>query len=68
MEVELVYSNKGHTLQGPLLLKPKIFKDQRGYFLESWNQNVFNKSIGEEVIFVQDNHSSSKKNVVRGMH
>tara|TARA_Y100001968_G_scaffold195532_1_gene179399 strand:- start:1180 stop:1755 length:576 start_codon:yes stop_codon:yes gene_type:complete len=68
MKIELIYSNKGHMLQGPLLLKPSIFKDQRGYFLESWNQNVFNKSIGEAVIFVQDNHSSSKKNVVRGMH
>ena len=68
MKIELLYSNKGHMLQGPLLLKPRIFQDQRGYFLESWNQNVFNKSIGEAVIFVQDNHSSSKKNVVRGMH
>jgi len=68
MKIELLYSNKGNMLKGPLLLKPRIFHDQRGYFLESWNQNVFNKSIGEAVIFVQDNHSSSKKNVVRGMH
>jgi len=68
MEIELIYSNKGNILEGPLLLMPSIFKDKRGYFLESWNQNNFNKSIGKKVIFVQDNHSSSKKGVVRGMH
>ena len=68
MKIELLYSNKGNILQGPLLLKPSIFKDQRGYFFESWNQNVFNKYVGKQVSFVQDNHSSSKKGVVRGMH
>ena len=44
MESELIYSNQGNIIQGPLLLMPSIFKDERGYFLESWNQNVFNKS------------------------
>ena len=68
MEIEFIYSNKGNILQGPLLLMPSIFKDKRGYFLESWNQNIFNKSIGKKAIFVQDNHSSSKKGVIRGMH
>ena len=68
MKKELLYSQKGNILDEPLLLKPSIFKDKRGYFLESWNQNVFNKSVGKKVNFLQDNHSSSKKGVVRGMH
>ena len=68
MESELIYSNKGNIMQGPLLLMPSIFKDKRGYFLETWNQNAFNKSLDKEVNFVQDNQSFSKKGVVRGMH
>ena len=68
MESELIYSNKGNIIQGPLLLMPSIFKDKRGYFLESWNKNVFNKSLDQEVNFVQDNQSFSKKGVIRGMH
>ena len=68
MKKEFLYSQKGNVLDGPLLLKPSMFKDKRGYFLESWNQNVFNKSVGKKVNFLQDNHSSSKKGVVRGMH
>ncbi len=68
MEREVIYSNKGNIMEGPLLLMPSIFKDKRGYFQESWNQNVFNKSLDKEVIFVQDNQSCSKKGVVRGMH
>ena len=68
MESEVIYSNKGNIMQGPLLLIPSIFKDQRGYFLESWNQKVVNKCLDKEVNFVQDNQSLSKKGVVRGMH
>ena len=68
MKSEVIYSNKGNIIQGPLLLMPTIFKDKRGYFLESWNQKVVNKSLGKEVNFVQDNQSLSKKGVVRGMH
>jgi len=68
MKSEVIYSNKGNIIQGPLLLMPTIFKDKRGYFLESWNQKVVNKSLGKEVSFVQDNQSLSKKGVVRGMH
>jgi len=68
MKSEVIYSNKGNIIQGPLLLMPTIFKDKRGYFLESWNQKVVNKSLGKEVSFVQDNQSLSKKGVIRGMH
>jgi dTDP-4-dehydrorhamnose 3,5-epimerase len=51
-----------------LLIEPKVFKDERGFFFESFNQRIFNKFIGREVKFVQDNQSRSKKNVIRGLH
>ena len=47
---------------------PEIFEDERGFFLESFNKEYFDKIIGSEVSFVQDNHSFSKKNVLRGIH
>ena len=47
---------------------PEIFEDDRGFFLESFNKEYFDKIIGSEVSFVQDNHSFSKKNVLRGIH
>ena len=52
---------------GLLILQPKIFKDERGLFFESWNKSVF-KSLGINISFIQDNHSVSKKNVLRGLH
>ena len=51
-----------------VLLEPKIFGDERGYFFESFNQTEFNQAIGYEVQFVQDNHSKSQKGVLRGLH
>lgn len=56
------------NLAGILIIEPKVHIDQRGYFFESFNQREFNKLIGVEVDFVQDNHSHSAKNVVRGLH
>ena len=50
------------------LIEPKVFGDDRGFFFESFNQRQFNEAIGREVIFVQDNHSRSAKNVLRGLH
>ncbi len=50
-----------------LLLKPKVFKDPRGYFYESYNNEIF-KNIGINQEFIQDNQSLSNKNIVRGMH
>lgn len=55
-------------LSGLFVLKPKIFGDSRGYFFESYSQNTFNKLVGEDVEFVQDNQSLSQKNVLRGLH
>ena len=51
-------TTKGIEIKGPLLIKPKIFRDERGFFYESWNQKLFNNTVGEEVNFHQDNHSS----------
>lgn len=51
-----------------LLLEPKVFGDERGFFFESFNQRVFAEVTGLNVEFVQDNHSRSAKNVLRGLH
>jgi len=50
-----------------LLLEPKVFGDARGHFYESWNRRSFTE-LGIDADFVQDNHSKSQKNVVRGLH
>jgi dTDP-4-dehydrorhamnose 3,5-epimerase len=50
-----------------LLLKPRVFRDNRGYFLESWNRSTF-ADAGIAVEFVQDNHSHSAQWVLRGLH
>lgn len=55
-------------LQGCFILEPKIITDERGYFLESFNEKTFQKSINKEVHFVQDNQSFSSKGVLRGLH
>ena len=51
-----------------LIIEPKIFSDERGFFFESFNQQAFNEAVGREVVFVQDNHSQSSKGVLRGLH
>ncbi len=51
-----------------LIIEPKVFGDERGFFFESFNQKEFNEAVGQDVIFVQDNHSKSKKGVLRGLH
>lgn len=55
------------SLEGLLLLEPKVFGDDRGYFFESWNQKVF-QDIGLDINFVQDNESQSSKGTLRGIH
>ncbi|HPQ08875.1 MAG TPA: dTDP-4-dehydrorhamnose 3,5-epimerase [Bacteroidia bacterium] len=54
-------------LKGLYVIEPKVFKDERGYFYESYNQKMF-QNAGITDIFVQDNQSLSQKNVVRGLH
>ncbi len=51
-----------------VLIEPKFFGDDRGFFFESFNQAQFEKAIGRPATFVQDNHSRSAKNVLRGLH
>lgn len=51
-----------------LLLEPKLFGDARGFFYESYNRKTFARATGLDVEFVQDNHSRSSKNVLRGLH
>lgn len=51
-----------------VLFEPKVFGDDRGFFFESFNQNVFEETVGRPVNFVQDNHSRSLKGVLRGLH
>lgn len=51
-----------------ILIEPKVFGDDRGFFFESFNQSQFEAAIGRKINFVQDNHSRSAKNVLRGLH
>lgn len=51
-----------------LLIEPKVFGDDRGFFFESFNQRMFDEIVGHPVAFVQDNHSKSARNVLRGLH
>ena len=56
------------ALPGVVLLEPTVFRDERGYFFESFNQRVFDEAVGAHVEFVQDNHSRSSRGVLRGLH
>lgn len=51
-----------------MVIEPKVFGDARGFFYESWNGRDFSAAVGREVEFVQDNHSSSARGVLRGLH
>jgi dTDP-4-dehydrorhamnose 3,5-epimerase len=51
-----------------LILEPRVFEDERGFFLESYNRRTFNEAVGHQVDFVQDNHSRSARGVLRGLH
>jgi dTDP-4-dehydrorhamnose 3,5-epimerase len=55
-------------IPGVLILEPKVFGDERGFFMESFNARVFADATGLDVSFVQDNHSKSARNVLRGLH
>lgn len=68
MQVDQLKSNQGEVMDGPLLITPSAFGDERGWFYESWNQRKFDKAVGEAVVFSQDNHSRSVRGVLRGLH
>ena len=68
MQLEQLKTASGTPLQGPLLITPPAFGDDRGWFSESWNQRKFDEAVGESVLFSQDNHSRSVRGVLRGLH
>jgi len=55
------------AIPGPLIIEPKVFGDERGFFMESWNAATFG-AAGFDRDFVQDNHSRSARGVMRGLH
>lgn len=56
------------AIPGVWVLEPRVFEDARGYFMETWREEDFNRAIGHEVHFVQDNQSMSSRGVLRGLH
>ena len=68
MQVDQLRSVQGQVIEGPLLITPPAFGDDRGWFYESWNQRKFDDAVGEAVVFSQDNHSRSVQGVLRGLH
>ena len=54
-------------IEGVLIIEPRVFGDERGFFMETWNEGAF-KEAGLDLTFVQDNHSRSQKGVLRGLH
>ena len=72
MQVEQLTAASGRVIEGPLLITPRVFGDDRGFFFESWNQRAFAAALeadGQPVPdFVQDNHSRSSQGVLRGLH
>mgnify|MGYP001267103855 CR=1 FL=1 len=68
MKLKTLFSNKGRVIEDAYLIEPNLIKDDRGFFMESWNQNQLSLILEKKFNFVQDNHSFSKKNVLRGLH
>ncbi len=72
MNAERLHTTASLPLAGPLLITPRLFGDDRGFFFESWNQRAFAAALeadGQPVPeFVQDNHSRSSQGVLRGLH
>jgi len=59
---------KPTPLAGCIIIEPKVFGDERGYFFESFNQQKFTELTGQDTVFIQDNQSYSAKGVLRGLH
>jgi len=55
------------AIEGVLIIEPRVFGDERGFFMETWNAATF-AAAGLDLAFVQDNHSRSQKGVLRGLH
>ena len=68
MRIKQLENKNGIIIEDLFLIEPEIFRDNRGFFYESWNQKKFNNLVGKETKFVQDNKSFSSKGVLRGLH
>ena len=68
MSFEQLRTASGALMEGPLLITPQVFGDDRGFFYESWNQRRFDEAAGASISFVQDNHSRSSRGGLRGLH
>ena len=72
MNAEQLKTATGTTLEGPLLIRPRVVGDGRGFFFESWNYRSFAAALERDCQsvpdFVQDNHSRSSQSVLRGLH
>ena len=68
MNTENLKDLEGKIIEGPLVIKPNLYYDYRGYFYENWNLKVFQQNIKDSLNFVQDNSSFSHKGVIRGLH
>lgn len=55
-------------IEGLVLIKPKVFEDKRGFFMETYSKKLFKEEAGIDVEFVQDNHSRSSRGILRGLH
>jgi len=64
----MAYDVKSTCIPGVLILEPKVFTDERGFFFESFNLKDFKHATGSNLNFVQDNHSCSSRGVLRGLH
>ena len=68
MNSSFLKTNKGLIIKDLIIIEPNLVHDDRGFFMESWNQKTFDEIIGENIIFSQDNHSRSIYGVLRGLH
>ena len=69
LKITSLITKNGTLVNGPLVISPNIFEDDRGFFYESWNVKTFKKILKkEDICFVQDNHSKSSIGVLRGLH
>ena len=68
MKANKLKTLNNQIIEGPLLITPNLFTDERGYFYELCNISILEEIVGEEINFVQDNISSSRRGVIRGLH
>ena len=69
LKITSLITKNGNLVNGPLVISPNIFEDDRGFFYESWNDKTFKEILKkEDICFVQDNHSKSSIGVLRGLH